>query len=133
MPFTGKVGDTLRLNDIGGGHRYVILTKPNINGNVVIVSFTSARYWKEWLVTFTTKDNRRLFSKKTTVNYTAARILPVERLINKATRKPKDYRFCSENHIKRIVIGAFQSQLTPIEILEELKIQYSIESKKYYK
>ena len=131
MPFTGKVGDTLLLRDIGVRHRYVILTKPNSDGNVVVVNFTSASPRKECFVTFRPKDDKRLFNKKTTVNYTDARILPVKALIDKAKRNPRDYVFCSENHIKKIVIGALQSQFTPIEILEELGIQYPNEYKRY--
>jgi len=131
MPFTGKIGDTLRLTDVGGHHRYVILTKPDINGNVVIANFTSAKYWKEWLVTFTQRDDKQLFDRKTTVNYADAHILPVNTLIDEAKRKPRDYEFCTENHVRRIVIGAFQSQHTPIGILEGLRIQYPNEYERY--
>ena len=130
MPFTGKVGDTLRLRDIGGHHRYIILTKPNSDGNVVIANFTTARHF-EWLVTFRPRDNRELFKEKSTVNYNDARIYPINVLEKIAERNPKQYKFCPENLTKRIVIGAFQSLFTPIEILEELRIQYPNEYEKY--
>jgi len=132
MPFTGKVGDTLHLSDIGGGHRYVILTKPNSDGNVVMANFTSARYWKEWLVTFRPKDDKRLFDKKTTVNYADAQIIPVKKLIEASKSNPRgDYVFCREYHCKRIISKAFQSQYIPGEVLGELGSQYPIESAKY--
>lgn len=134
MPFNGKVGDTFHLTDTGGSHRYVILTKQNSDGNVVIVNFTSARYWKEWLVTFTPKDDRDLFVvPKTTVNYADAHIVPFRILIDRVEQKSKsDYKFCAENHVRKIVVGAFQSKLTPIEVLTELSIQYPNECRRHY-
>jgi hypothetical protein len=36
MPFTCKVGDSFYLADSGGHHRYVIITKPNSDGNIVL-------------------------------------------------------------------------------------------------
>jgi hypothetical protein len=133
MPFTCKIGDTLRISDSGGRHHYVILTNSNSDGNVVVVNFTTARYWKEWIVDFTKKDNRKLFKKKTTVNYADARIISAKKLLAIANRKSiDDYIYCAENIIKEIIIGAFQSQFTPIEIIEELSIQYPNEYKKHY-
>ena len=57
MSFTGKIGDTLRLQDTGARHRYIILTKPNNNKNVVIVNFTTAKH-HEWFLSFSPKDNK---------------------------------------------------------------------------
>ena len=131
MSFSGKVGDTLRLADTGRGHRYVILTKPNSDGNVVVVNFTSASYLKEWLVTFRPKDNKRLFIKQTTVDYSFARIVPVEKLGVEAKCNPNDYVFCPENLAEKIVTGAFQSQFTRIEVLTELSVQYPDEYRRY--
>ncbi|MCX6011551.1 MAG: hypothetical protein NT134_04780 [Chloroflexi bacterium] len=131
MPFTGKVGDTLYLGDIGGRHRYIIISKPNSDGNVIIANFTSATYWREWVVTFTPKHSKRLFDRKTTVNYADARIKPVSKLVEEAKYRPEKYEFCPENLVKKIVIGALQSRFTQIEILEELKIQYPSEYEKY--
>lgn len=130
MPFTGKVGDTLRLRDTGARHRYIILTKPNSDGNVVIANFTTARHF-EWLVTFRPRDNRELFKEKSTVNYNDARFYPISALAKVVERNPKEYVFCPENLTKEIVIGAFQSRFTPIEILEELKGQYPNEYERY--
>ena len=133
MPFTCKIGDTLRLSDIGGKHFYVIITKPHDDGNVVLVNFTSARYWKEWIVIFTKKDNRKLFSKKSTVNYADARIMPSRKLIAIAERiSTDDYNYCAENIIEKIIIGAFQSKFAPNEVITELSVQYPNEYKKYY-
>jgi len=130
MPFTGKVGDTLRLRDTGASHRYIILTKPNSDGNVVITNFTTAKHF-EWLVTFRPRDNRKLFKKPSTVNYNDARLYPISALTEIVKRNPKEYVFCSENLVKRIIVGALQSKYTRIEVLEELKAQYPIEYKKY--
>jgi len=135
VPFTCKIGDTLRLSDRGGSHHYVILTKPNSDGNVVIVNFTAARYWKEWKVYFTKKDNKKLFSKKTTVNYADARIISAKESLSIASHNSKskdDYNYCDENIIEKIVIGAFQSQFTPIEIIVELSNQYPNEYERHY-
>jgi hypothetical protein len=134
MPFTCKVGDTLRLSDRGGSHHYVILTNSNSDGNVVVVNFTTARYWKEWIVQFTRKDNRKLFKKKTTVNFADARIISASKLLAIAKLKSTvDYNYCAENITKEIIIGAFQSQFTPIEVIVELGIQYPDEYESYYK
>jgi hypothetical protein len=130
MPFTGKVGDTLRLRDIGARHRYIILTKPNSDGNVVIANFTTAGHF-EWLVTFRPRDNRELFKEKSTVNYNDARFYSISALAKVVERNPKEYVFCPENLTKEIVIGALQSKFTPIEILEELKGQYPNEYERY--
>ena len=132
MPFTGKVGDTVRLHDIGGHHRYVILTKPNSDGNVVITNFTTSKHF-EWLVTFRPKDNKGLFTEKCSPNYTDAVLYPLSALKEIVKRNPKQYVYCPENLTKKIVIGALQSQHTPIEILEELKNQYPEEYEQYCK
>lgn len=95
MPFTGKVGDTLFLRDIGGGHQYVILTEPNKDGNVVITNFTTASHF-EWLVIFRPKDNPKLFSERCTPNYHDARLYPFRALLNIAKNTHSDYAFCAE-------------------------------------
>jgi len=132
MPFTGKVGDTLRLRDTGARHRYVILTKPNSDGKVVITNFTTAKH-REWLVTFNPSDNKKLFTEKCTPNYNDALIYPLDSLAEAVKRNPKEYVFCPENLTKRIIIGALESKHTPLEIIEELKFQYPNEYKSYYK
>lgn len=111
----------------------MILTTPNSDGNVVIANFTAARYWKEWIVDFTKKDNRKLFRKKTTVNYADARIIPTKKLTSIAKRKSiDDYNYCDENIIKEIITGAFQSQFTPSEVITELSVQYPNDYERYY-
>ena len=73
------------------------------------------------------------FNKKTTVNYADARIISAQALVATAKRRSiNDYNYCAENHIKKIIIGAFQSQFTPIEVIKELSIQYPKEYEKYY-
>lgn len=130
MPFSGKVGDTLPLRDIGGGHRYVILTNPNSAGDVVIVNFTTAKHC-EWNVTFTPRTNGKLFTEKCTPNYNDARLYPISVLGKIAKRNPKKYVFCPDNLIRRIIKGALQSKYRRGEILRELKAQYPTEYSKY--
>jgi hypothetical protein len=124
MPFTGKVGDTLKLSDDGGGHRYIVLTNPNKDGNVVIANFTAARYWKEWIVTFNPRDNKRIFTKKTTINYADARIIPVKSLIDYVAGNPGcDYAFCGVRHCNKIIAAASKSEFIPGEVMEEITKQ----------
>jgi len=126
MPFTCKVGDSFYLPDTGGRHRYVILTKPNSDSKIVLVNFTDSRNIESPVI-FNPKDDKRLFIKRTGVNYAQARLIKIKGL--------KDiidgWEFCQLNHIKRIVTGAFQSQHTPIYILKELSTQYPEEHKQY--
>lgn len=132
MPFTGKIGDTLRLRDIGARHRYIILTEQNNDGNVVILNFTTVKHF-EWSVTFQPKDNKKLFTEKCTPNYHDARLYPLSKLVKAIGRKPREYEFCPENLTLRIVIGAFQSRHTSFEIINELKRQYPQEYDRYYR
>jgi hypothetical protein len=132
MPFTGRIGDTLLLADIGGGHRYVILTKPNDNRRVVITNFSTAKHL-DWQVVFRPKDDRQLFTERCTPNYHDAQLYPLNKLLKLAQRPHAAYQFCASNHIKRIVSGALQSNHTPLEILKELAAQYPEQAKNCYK
>ena len=131
MPFTGKVGDTLFLGDTGGRHRYVILTEPNNDGNVVITNFTTASHF-EWNVVFRPKDNKQLFTERCTPNYHDARFYPFSGLLKIAQSTHAVYAFCARHHIKKIVTGALQSNHTPLEILRELAAQYPKLISKWY-
>lgn len=132
MPFSGKAGDTVRLSDSGGGHRWVLLTNSNDGSDVVVACFTAATYWKESLVTFQPKDNRRLFQKKTTIQYGYTRIVRIKELTSKAQRDSADYVFCNENHVMEIIIGAFISEHTPTGIQKELVAHYPTLAEDYY-
>ena len=134
MPFTGKVGDTLYISDSGDGHRHVILTEPNDDDEVVLVNFTSTRLWKDNSAVFRPRDDKRLFRVETSVRFSDASLVPIDELKEKAdTKKNKqEYRYCSESNIKRIIRGAFQSDYTPIGIIEELKASYPEDYEKYY-
>lgn len=132
MPFSGKPGDTLFLDDTGDGHWYTILTKPNSDGNVVTVNFTTASHFP-WLVVLRPKDNPKLFSERCTPNYIDARFRSVNKLAAIANRNPRQYRFCHGNDTKRIIIGAMQSQDTKQELLDELETQYPDIANKYFK
>ncbi len=127
MPFTCKIGDSFYLSDIHGRHRYVILTNPNNDGKVVLVNFTDSMNVDSPVI-FNPKDDKILFSKRTGIHYAYARLFPVAKL---KESKIIGWEFCQLNHIKRIVIGAFQSQHAPIYILKELSSQYPEEHKKY--
>jgi hypothetical protein len=132
MPFTGKVGDTLFLHDIGGRHRYVILTEPNDDGNVVITNFTTASHF-EWNVVFRPRDNKRLFTERCTPNYHDIKLYPHNALLKIAQSGVKDYAFCARHHVKKIIIGALQSNHPSFEVLKELATQYPEEAKNCYK
>jgi len=132
MPFIGKVGDTIFLDDTGDGHPYVILTKPNKDGNVAIVNFTGSKHFG-WIVTFRPKDNPKLFTKKCSPNYLDARLYPLSALLKIAKKPHVKTAFCWENHVKQIIIGALQSQHISMEILSELAAQYPNEAAKYYR
>ncbi len=132
MPFSGKPGDTLFLNDTGDGHWYIILTSPNSDGKVVTVNFTTASHYSQ-LVVLRPKDNRKLFKKNCTPNYIDARFRSASKLAAIATRHPKQYQFCNTNVTKKIIIGAIQSRDITQELLGELKIQYPREFSQYYR
>lgn len=132
MPFTGKVGDSIFIDDPGDGHRYVILTKPNSNDEVVIVNFTAERFDKDCTATFRHRDHSGLFSKPTVVNYPLAVIVPLVKFKNEATKSNCKYIYCPEQIIERIIIGAFQSQFTSMGVLNELKEQYPTIAQKYF-
>jgi hypothetical protein len=127
MPFTCKVGDSFYLHDTGGRHRYVILTKPNSDNQVVLVNFTDSQNIDS-PVTFSPKDDKNLFTIRTGIYYAYSQLVSVTKL-KKLTIT--GWEFCQLNHIKRIVIGAFQSQHTPMYILKELSTQYPEEHKRY--
>lgn len=115
MPFTGKVGDTLHIPDIWGGHRYIVLTEPNNDGKVVIVNFTSFGSGKECPVLLRPKDNKHIFSKLTTISCADADIVTIESLIREAkSNLPGYYAPCSPLVTHKVVVGTLKSQLTKI-------------------
>ena len=129
MPDTCEIGDSFYITDYRDRHRYVIITKPNNDGKVVLVNFTSVAAHKECVVVFQPKDDLGLFKTPTTVAYKYAQLADISKL----TRYRNDgYQHCQPEHTKRIIEGAFQSQFIPIDITIELKKQYPIEYKKYY-
>jgi hypothetical protein len=133
MPFSGKVGDSIFIDDLGGGHRYVILTNPNRNDEVVIANFTTEKFGKDCTTTFRRRDYPRLFSKPTIVNYPGAYPISISRFRSEAAKPDSQYIHCPADIVKRILIGAFQSEHTPTGIKAELKVQYPDIAKKYYK
>lgn len=133
MPFNGKVGDSILIDDLGGGHRYVILSKPNSDGEVVIVNFTADKFGKDPSATFRRRDHKQLFSKPTVANYPQATRISLSVLETEAKKANSDHISCPANIVKIILIGAFQSDFTPTGILEELETQYPDMAKEYYK
>lgn len=132
MPFSGKPGDTLFLDDTSLGHWYVLLTKPNSNGDVITINFTTAGHFPQ-IVVLRPRDNPKLFKENCWPNYIDARFRSVSKLAAIAGRNPKQYWFCDEIVTKKIIIGAIQSKYTSLEILEELKGQYPVEYERYCK
>lgn len=133
MPFNGKVGDSIVIDDIGGGHRYVILTEPNGNGEVVIVNFTAYKFGKDPTVKFGRRHPSKLFSKPTVVSYPHAYKIDIAKFKSEAARPGCKYRYCPADMINRILLGAFQSDFTPTGIQAELETQYPDIAKEYYK
>ena len=91
MPFNGKPGDSIFIDDLGGGHRYVILTEPDSNGEVVIVSFTTYRFGKDPTVKFGRHHRSGLFSKPTIVHYPSADKMGIEEFL-RGFKNPENYK-----------------------------------------
>lgn len=129
MSDTCDIGDSFYITDPKDRHRNVVITNPNEDGKVAIVSFTSVTSNKECTVLFQPKDDANLFDRLTTVSYRHARLVDVTKL----TRYKNDgYYYCEPEFIQRIVKGAFQSEFIPLEVIPELKEQYPTEYAKYY-
>jgi len=133
MLFTGKVGDSVFIDDLGSGHRYVILTQPNADNKVVIVNFTTKRIDKDCTVTLNYRDHPSLFPNQTVVNYPYASLEPLDKFKVEATNPDCNYIYCPDGIIQKIIEGAFQSLFTPMGVLGELKEQYPDIANKYYK
>ena len=134
MSFDCKVGDTAFIDDVGGGHRYVVLTNPNKDDCVVIVNFTSATGRIDDGKIFTSSDDRNLFEWPTVVSYKRAKLFPVTSLRDEVNRRDvvSDYKLCSPNIMAQIIKDAFKSQFTKGDVIEELKTQYPKEYNLYY-
>ena len=133
MPFSGNVGDSILIDDSGGGHRYVILTTPNSNGEVVVVNFTAEQFGKDCTTKFRRKHHRGLFDKPTVVNYPYARTIALSKLQSEAAKPNSTYNYCPADILNKILFGAFQSNFTPTGIQAELERQYPDIAKQYYK
>ncbi len=122
MPFTGKVGDTLYLSDSGGSHKYVIITRPNDNNEVILVNFTSAKLWKDNSAVFRPRDDKNIFAVETSVRFSNAYLVSAYELIQLSNSEfnKRKYRYCAKSNVERIIKGAFQSDfqtLLPVELL----------------
>ena len=126
MTFRCQVGDSVFLNDNGGGHRWVVITKPNKDGKVVMVNFTSAATCPDTAVLFTRNDDKELFSKPTRIHYKYADIFHIKTVMMmvNSTAIVSDYKSCKETIVTTIIDGAFRSEFTSFAILDELKEQY---------
>lgn len=129
MPFTCGVGDSFFKVDYGDRHRYVVISKPNADGKVVLVNFTRVTPYKECVVIFKPEDDKELFRIPTTINYRNAALASTS---NVAKYGDNGYKCCKAIHIEKIIKGAFQSEFISPEIIDELKVQYPIEYEKYY-
>ncbi len=134
MPLRCQPGDTVFLNDDGGGHRWVVITKPNKDGCVVMVNFTDAASCPDRTVLFTRRSDKNIFDKPTRVHYIYAEIIKTDILIKRANSKGivSDYKPCKETILSEIIDGAFKSDFTTYEILEELGIHYPEKFNHYY-
>jgi len=124
-----EIGDSFYITDHRDRHRWVVITRPNKDGKVVIVNFTRVASHKECVVLFQPKDDGELFNRLTTVAYSYATLADITKLVK---HRDNGYYYCQPEHIQRIIKGAFQSQFIPLEITIELKEQYPTEYAKYY-
>jgi hypothetical protein len=119
MPFSCKVGDSFYLPDDNGRHRWVILTKPNDGGLVVIVNLTDAHNI-DCPIILTPRDNKAL-KIRTTINCIKSELI----LKSKAEPlKVKDYAYFNERLVEKIVKEVIINRHTPPYIVAELKSQY---------
>jgi hypothetical protein len=119
MPFTCKVGDSFYLPDNNGRHRWIILTKPNATGSVVIINFTDANNLDSPVI-FAPKD-RNPFSLRTTICCAKATLVLESKL---KLLKVVEYYYFNEQQVKKIIIGVMGSIHTTTDVLTELKTQY---------
>jgi hypothetical protein len=119
MPFTSKVGDSFYLPDNNGRHRWIILTKPNAAGYVVIINFTDANNL-DCPVIFVPGDHNP-FRLRTTICCLKATLVLESKL---KLLKVIDYFYFNERQVEKIIKGAIGSLHTPPDILIELKDQY---------
>jgi len=118
MPFTCKVGDSFYLPDNNGRHRWIILTKPNSSGYVVIVNFTDANNL-DCSVIFAPGDHNP-FSLRTTICCEKATLVLESKL---RILKVVDYIYFNERQVEKIIKGVIGSTHTPLDILTELNDQ----------
>jgi hypothetical protein len=119
MPFTGKVGDSFYLPDNNGRHRWVILTKPNSGGNIVIVNFTDANNL-DCSIIFRPGDHNP-FKLRTTIWCEKATLVRESQV---KILKVKDYFYFNERQIEKIVKHLIGCSHTLPDILAELKAKY---------
>lgn len=125
MSFTGKVGDTYIRDDAGGSHPCIILTEPNGYGKIVVINITELRPYKEQTCTFSPRDDKQFFKKRSTVLYSGAKLINQLKMMEHIKRNSHlVYPFCQQHILNQIIIGAFCSDNTPQIIIKELQKQY---------
>lgn len=120
MPFTCKVGDSFKRPDSNGGHRWVILTRANQSGCIVIVNFTDARN-NTCPYVFTPRDHKVFSLKQTTLCCSKATIVSESKL---KLLSPRDYEYFDERLVAKIAKAVIENIYTPLEVVAELKTQY---------
>jgi hypothetical protein len=125
MHYSGQVGDTFTMEDNPPFKSlFIILTEPNDNGKIVLVSMAKAQYGVQTYVVFTPKDHK-LFRGRVTARYQDANFYDHHKIVkyqNKHIDRCKHH--CPSDIIKRIVAGAFDAKQSPIKVLNELQVQY---------
>jgi len=119
MPFSCKIGDSFYLPDDNGRHRWVIITKPNSDGNIVIVNFTDADNVGCSIIFRPGEHNP--FTLRTTI-FCGKATLVLESKVKPL--RVKDYFFFSERQVERIVKHLIGCSHTLPDILAELETQY---------
>jgi hypothetical protein len=125
MHFVGEVGNTFRLKRKSHSALYIILTKPNSEGKIVIVPLVKPIKSIQSYGIYTPRDGGNLFKAPRTPKYQDALLVSHESIIN-YVNEHLDMRDddCPSDIVKRIITIAIRKGLSSNKILDELSRQY---------
>ncbi len=125
MIFSGKVGDTFRLkNRYKYSEYWVILSIPDINGEVVVGMIVNQIKQQQIYVSLDQKDGK-LFRGTKTVRFSDLNFMSQKIIIRYAQKNPDMCGdFCYPDTIKKIISGAFLAQQSPPRVMAFLQEQY---------
>ncbi len=125
MQFLGEVGNTFRLRRKSASFLYVIITKPNKNGLIVVVPLVTPIKSIQSYQIFTARDDGNLFKSPKTPKYQNTQFFIYKNLVayinSHIDRWDHD---CQPDVLREIIAGAFKSGLTAKKFLKDLEEQY---------